>query len=149
MLLQGGEGKKEKKKRTFCFVGFLLARQVFRSVMCSDPGQDFTFTFLNIKQTHAVFLSLGILKAFHLNLCAVFFCFFALTEVAWGVKLGSKACVFTVSFTGWLFTGCQQENCTLTQPHIKLSGYVFTACLFTVRCRVFPPQSLLISFEII
>lgn len=41
-----------------------------------------------------------------------------------------KTCVFTVCFTGWLFTGCQRGNCALTQCHIKPSGYIYSLFVY-------------------
>ena len=74
----------------------------------------------------------------------MWFFFLSHAEIAWDVKAALNVCLFTVYFTVWLFTGCQQGNYTHILFHLKLRGCVYS--LFAVRNREFLLQSLLTTF---
>lgn len=82
-----------KKKIDVLLHGLLLPRQVFHSVMCSDTGQDVTLK-IPEHQTNSVF----------------FYLFESLTLKVPEMSNWFQECLFSVCFTGWLFTGCQKET---------------------------------------
>lgn len=122
------------EKTDILLCGFLLPRQVFRDVMCSDAGQDFNINIPLHQINSHCFSIIRHFKSLHLNSYTVLIP--RLLEMSnWSWK-----CVFsTVCFTGCLFS-CQWENFTLIQFHIQL---VYS---LLVRNRVFLLQSLLTVF---